>query len=86
MRNATDCGNSSEQGEEEKKAGDTSKAEDRKNGVSEVRSVMWKCKKELTMWEEQRERVVERKAKGKYKKRQGRRDAQKCVQCSKCCS
>lgn len=46
MRNATGCGNSREEGEKGKK--NTSKAEDRKNGVSEVRSGMWKCKKELT--------------------------------------
>lgn len=38
MRNATGCGNSREEGEE-KKAGDTSKAEDRKNG--EVRNGIW---------------------------------------------
>lgn len=46
MRNSTGCGNRREGGEERKKARDTSKAEDRKNYVSEVKSRIWKCKKE----------------------------------------
>lgn len=48
MRNATGRGNRREEEEEKKKkkAGDTNKAEDRKNSLGEVRSGIWKHKKE----------------------------------------